>query len=87
MDHCLFVSDAGWRQCSSLSQDCWICNSECLPFLSEKSVSPDLQNSSACFLQNAYGYLRGIDDDSQLRWLLARKLIIHSYYTHSDQVQ
>lgn len=37
MDHCLFVSDAGWRQCSSLSQDCWICNSECLPFLSEKS--------------------------------------------------
>ena len=26
------VSDAGWRQCSSLPQDCWLRNSECLEF-------------------------------------------------------
>ena len=23
------VSDAGWGQCSSLPQDCWLRNSEC----------------------------------------------------------
>ena len=81
------VSDAGWRQCSSLPQDCWLRNSECLEF--EKCWRSKMQKLNnkqhvneirlLCLCQHSYSASCYLCTGTLKRWACWRKQKVIPY--------